>query len=60
MPLDAALGRDAERATRAGRYRGAKETKRGGTGVWKSERLVVPENVGNLTAGTRGREGAAA
>lgn len=41
------------------RYRRAKETKRGGTGVEKSERAVVPLRAGNQTAGTRRREGLA-
>ena len=39
------------------RYRRAKETKRGGTGVEKSEGAVVPMKAGNRTAGTRRREG---
>jgi len=41
------------------RYCRAKATKRGGTGVEKSERAVVLTRAGNRTAGTRRREGLA-
>lgn len=42
---------------RDGRYRRAKETKRGGMGGRKSERCVVPGKVGNSPQGTHWREG---
>ena len=41
------------------RYRRAKETKRGGMGVWKSEPFIVPVKPRNQLEGTRWREGAA-
>lgn len=41
------------------RNRLAKETKRGGTGVGKSERPIVPMKAGNQPNGTRWREGGA-
>lgn len=48
---------DSERTERYRRTSG--EAKFDGTGIRKSESLVVPVKSGNLTEGTRGREGEA-